>query len=228
MSQLRQILEYLDRLRVNNNREWFNDHKAEYLEQQAKFNHIVERLIAELQRLDPSLGTLSVRDCIYRIYRDTRFSPDKTPYKTHMSAYICPHGRKSGYAGYYLHIEPVGDGLLGRSILASGAHCPEPKPLQSMREEILDNGAEFHRCVSEATGWVLDRERALKRVPKGFPTESPWAEYFKLKDYILERDLEGNVLDADDPIPVLIELFTPTVTLNRLLNRAIEYAYTEM
>lgn len=228
MSQLRQILEYLDRLRVNNNREWFNDHKAEYLEQQAKFNHIVERLIAELQRLDPSLGTLSVRDCIYRIYRDTRFSPDKTPYKTHMSAYICPHGRKSGYAGYYLHIEPVGDGLLGRSILASGAHCPEPKPLQSMREEILDNGAEFHRRVSEATGWVLDRERALKRVPKGFPTESPWAEYFKLKDYILERDLESDVLDADDPIPVLIELFTPTVTLNRLLNRAIEYAYTEM
>lgn len=228
MTTLRQILEFLDRLRVNNNREWFNANKAEYLARQAEFNGIVERLIAGLQSLDPALGMLSVRDCTYRIYRDTRFSPDKTPYKTHMSAYICPHGRKSGYAGYYLHIEPVGDGLLGRSILASGAHCPEPKPLLSMREEILDNGAEFHRCVTEAEGWILDCERALKRVPKGFPAESPWADYFKLKDYILERDLGGEVLDAADPVPVLLEMFAPTVNLNRLLNRAIEYAYTEM
>ena len=228
MSPLRQILEFLDRLRLNNNREWFNDHKQEYLTHQAAFNGIVEGLIAELQRIDPSLGTLSVRDCIYRIYRDTRFSPDKTPYKTHISAYICPRGRKSGYAGYYLHIEPVGDGLIGRSILASGAHCPEPKPLQSMREEILDNGAEFQRCLNQAEGWTLDSERALKRIPKGFPSDSPWAEYFKQKDYILVRDLGGEVLDADDPVAVLTELFAPTVDMNRLLNRAIEYAYTEM
>ena len=228
MSPLRQILEFLDRLRVNNNREWFTDHKQEYLAHQATFNGIVEGLIAELQRLDPSLGTLSVRDCIYRIYRDTRFSPDKTPYKTHISAYICPHGRTSGYAGYYLHIEPVGDGLIGRSILASGAHCPEPKPLQSMREEILDNGAEFVRCLNQAEGWTLDSERALKRTPKGFPSDSPWAEYFKQKDYILARDLGNEVLDAADPVAVLTEMFAPTVDMNRLLNRAIEYAYTEM
>ena len=225
---MKSIIEFLSELAKNNNREWFEKNKQRYRTIKQRMDAFAERLVDVIARFDPNIEGLKAKDVTYRIYRDPRFSKDKTPYKTHMSAYICPHGRKSGYAGYYLHIEPVGDGLLGRSILASGAHCPEPKPLLSMREEILDNGAEFHRCVTEAEGWILDCERALKRVPKGFPAESPWADYFKLKDYILERDLGGEVLDAADPVPVLLEMFAPTVNLNRLLNRAIEYAYTEM
>ena len=228
MSDLRKILSFLDALRLNNNREWFNAHKEEYRATQSLFDAIVERLIAELQRLDSSLGMLSVRDCTYRIYRDTRFSPDKTPYKTHMSAYICPHGRKSGYAGYYLHIEPVGDGLIGRSIIASGAHCPEPKSVQSIREEILDNGAGFDLCVQGAEGWLLDDTYALKRVPRGFPADSKWSDYLRLKDFILEQDLQEDVLDAADPVPVLGAKFASTVEFNRILNRAIEYAFEEM
>ncbi len=228
MSDLREILAFLDRLRLNNNREWFGAHKEEYRVAQAKFDRIVARLIAELQTLDPSLGELSVRDCTYRIYRDTRFSLDKSPYKTHMSAYICPRGRKSGYAGYYLHIEPVGDGLIGHSILAAGAHCPEPRLVQSIREEILDNGAGFSRCVEVAEGWRLDDSVSLKRVPRGFPADSAWADYFRLKDFILERDVDAQILDAEDPVVVMKEMFAPTVEFNRLLNRAIEYAFSEM
>ncbi len=228
MSDLREILSFLDTLRLNNNREWFNAHKEEYRVVQARFDAIVERLIAELQVLDPSLGTLSVRDCTYRIYRDTRFSPDKTPYKTHMSAYICPHGRKSGYAGYYLHIEPIGDGLLGRSIIASGAHCPLPKFVQSIREEILDNGAGFDQSVKRAEGWRLDDTFALKRIPRGFPVDSKWGDYLRLKDFILEQDLDSDVLDAREPVAVLREKFAATVEFNHLLNRAIEYAFEEM
>lgn len=228
MSELREILAFLDALRLNNNREWFNAHKEEYRVAQAKFDGIVARLIAELQMMDPSLGQLSVRDCTYRIYRDTRFSLDKTPYKTHMSAYICPRGRKSGYAGYYLHIEPIGDGLLGRSILAAGAHCPEPRLVQSIREEILDNGAGFNECVERAEGWHLDDTVSLKRVPKGFPSDSRWADYLRLKDFILERDVEADILDAENPITVIKPMFASTVEFNRLLNRAIEYAFEEM
>ena len=106
------------------------------------------------------------------------------------SAYICPHGRKSGYAGYYLHIEPIGDGLLGRSIIASGAHCPLPKFVQSIREEILDNGAGFDQSVKRAEGWRLDDTFALKRIPRGFPVDSKWGDYLRLKDFILEQDLD--------------------------------------
>ena len=228
MSALRQIHDFLDRLRVNNNREWFNLHKEEYRAAQAQFDAIVERLVQGLQTMDPLLGALSVKECTYRIYRDTRFSLDKSPYKTHMSAYICPHGRKSGYAGYYLHVEPVGDGLIGRSILASGAHCPEPRFVQSIREEIWDNGAAFQNSIDRAEGWMLDRSVALKRVPKGFPADSPMADYFRLKDFILERDLSAELMDATDPVEPLLDMYRTTVEFNHILNRAIDYAVHEM
>ena len=91
---------FLSSLAKNNNREWFADNKGE-------FESFVEELIPMVQEMDPGIGHVTLSDCTYRIYRDTRFSADKTPYKNHFGAYINRHGKKSPYAGYYIHISPA-------------------------------------------------------------------------------------------------------------------------
>ena len=102
---MKEIFDFLRRLRENNNREWFNEHKTEFLELKAGFEGWVGQLIGKIAEFDEEIRGLAVKDCVYRIYRDTRFSPDKTPYKTHMAAYICaPRGRSSVRAGYYGHV----------------------------------------------------------------------------------------------------------------------------
>ena len=100
------LIEFLVELRKNNNREWFQAHKGVYDALRKQFIADVEQLIARLATYDEELRGLRVEDCIYRIYRDIRFSPDKTPYKTYFSAYMARGGKKSPRAGYYLHIEP--------------------------------------------------------------------------------------------------------------------------
>ena len=99
---------------------------------------MVEELIPSLQRIDPELGPLTLSECTYRIYRDTRFSPDKTPYKVHMGAYINRQGKKSPFAGYYVHISPVEGSLWG-----GGLYCPDPRIPKAVREDIYE-----HRRVS--------------------------------------------------------------------------------
>ena len=89
---MKTVIQFLRKLKENNNREWFMDHKQEYLDAQATFNAFVEKILIGLSEADESVRGLTVKDCTYRIYRDVRFSKDKSPYKTHMGAYICPGG----------------------------------------------------------------------------------------------------------------------------------------
>ena len=94
---MKRVYDFLCRLKENNNREWFNAHKAEYLHVQAVFNDFAAALIKEIEQWDNDISdsALALKDCTYRIYRDIRFSKDKSPYKTHMGAYICKGGKKS-------------------------------------------------------------------------------------------------------------------------------------
>ena len=100
------ILDFLKVLAANNNREWFQEHKAEYLSVQADFEELLAGVIARLSPWDESVAHVLPRDCTYRIYRDVRFSSDKSPYKTHIGGYINARGKKSNHCGYYLHLEP--------------------------------------------------------------------------------------------------------------------------
>ena len=120
------IIRFLEQLRRHNNREWFEANKLWYRDVKARFDGLVARLIDAIAAFDPSVAGLAVKDCTYRIYRDTRFSSNKEPYKTHFGAYFCPRGKKSGYAGYYFHVEPQGDGLIGGHLLSAGLYMPEP------------------------------------------------------------------------------------------------------
>lgn len=104
---MKPIISFLRSLRRHNDRVWFNDNKQRWLDVKAQVEQLTARLIAGVAEFDPDAARLQPADCLYRIYRDTRFSADKTPYKTHVGIYINPpYGKKSPRCGYYLHIEP--------------------------------------------------------------------------------------------------------------------------
>ena len=102
----KRILKYLKLLMANNNREWYQAHKDEYDAVRADFEAGIAKAIGRIAEFDPSIAHLSVKDCTYRFYRDTRFSNDKSPYKNHFGGYIAAHGKKALHGGYYLHLEP--------------------------------------------------------------------------------------------------------------------------
>ena len=110
---MRETVAFLKELAANNNKQWFDDNRARYRVLRNGFDEFSAEVIDGFGTFDAEVRGLTPKDCIFRINRDTRFSNDKSPYKTHFSTYICHHGKKSGYAGYYFHVEPEGDGMIG-------------------------------------------------------------------------------------------------------------------
>ena len=102
----KRILKYLRQIAANNNRAWYLEHKAEYDVIRAEFEQGIAQALERIITFDPEVAHLQVKDCTYRFNRDTRFSPDKSPYKNHLGAYICANGKKALRGGYYLHLEP--------------------------------------------------------------------------------------------------------------------------
>lgn len=217
---IRQILDFLSELDKNNNREWFSAHKGEYLLVKEAFESLVERLIPIVQDIDPSVGHVEVKDCTYRIYRDVRFSPDKRPYKTHIGAYINRRGKKSPYAGYYIHLDPTHGSLWG-----GGLYCPDANVLKAVRMDIYDNIDEFLDLNNslEEKGFVLSREDSLKKIPTGFPRDFPHGEFLKMKHYDMYRPITDDVLyDENRLIEETRRAFAAMMPMNRFLNFTID------
>ena len=225
---MEEVLDFLRRLSDNNDREWFDAHRAEWTHVKGLWADFTAELIEGVASFDPSVRGLRPQDCTYRIARDTRFSADKRPYKSWLGTFIAPHGKKSGYSGYYFHVEPVGDGLLGNHLLAAGAVCIEPAVLRSIREEVLDHGDELTESIRRARGFRLDTTNRLKRVPTGFPAESEHADLLKQKDYCLEKRVSEEFVLSDGLPERLVEEFRHTKPFLDQLNRAIRYACEEM
>ena len=124
---MKEVFDFLAQLSRNNNREWFNANKETYLQVREKFEDFAGQLIGKIAGWDEDIANsnLQVKDCTYRIYRDTRFSKDKVPYKTHMGIFICKGGKKSPNAGYYLHLEPPANyvGIQEIGILPDGGEA---------------------------------------------------------------------------------------------------------
>jgi uncharacterized protein (TIGR02453 family) len=230
---VKRILDFLSDLRANNNREWFAANKDRYREAEALFGVFGERLVALVGEFDPLVRGLSLKDCTYRIYRDTRFSHDKTPYKTHFGLYICPGGKKSGNAGYYFHIEPSSGegGMIGGHLLDAGIYMPEPAVLRSVRDEIFDNGAAVAASVSSAgraAGWALDLSNSLKRTPVGFAAGSERDGWLRLKDFHLSKTIDDAYILGPDPAERAAADFRAALDFMTLMNRAARFAHEEM
>ena len=224
---MKEVLSFLADLHDNNCREWFEANKGRYREALAKHHANVERLIGLISRFDPTIEGLKVSDATYRIYRDTRFSKDKTPYKDFMSAFIVRGGKRSGYGGYYLHISPKGNTWGEGSFLAAGNVCPEPHILRSLREEIEDN-AELMVENIERSGFTMDCSNALKRTPRGFSV-APEHEYLlRQRELCLSKSLDSSWFMHDDWVERTADMFERCKPFLEQMNRAIEYAKEEM
>jgi uncharacterized protein (TIGR02453 family) len=184
-------LQFLRTLEKNNNREWFNENKTTYQEAQQDVISFVEKLIEEMVVFDEEIGKADAKKSLFRIYRDTRFSKDKSPYKTNFGASL-GMGKGSQKAGYYLHIEP------GKSFLAGGIYMPESSVLKEIRKEISAFGEEFLTIVEkdEFRNYFrgLSVEDKLKKVPQGFEKDDKMAEFLKLKHYIVTHPVSDEQL----------------------------------
>lgn len=216
---MKQVLDFLTQLEQNNNREWFNEHKEQYKLVNEICRNFAEKLIERIAQFDSSIKGVTVADSTYRIYRDTRFSPDKTPYKNHIGIYVCRGGKKSGYSGYYIHFQGN-----DKCVLAAGLHCPEPKIIKSVREDIDLNGNRFVEALNRATGFEIDTETQLKRMPKGYAETHPMAEYLKLKDFVVMAPLESSIVVSDRLLEYAGIEFEKCFVFNEILNQCVDYA----
>jgi uncharacterized protein (TIGR02453 family) len=175
---LKRTLSFLNALARNNNRPWFEQNRPAYEAARSAFEALVDELIIRLGDLEDMRG-VTARDCIMRIYRDIRFSKDKSPYKTWMSASIGPGGRKSYRFHFYLHLQPR-----DQSMLAGGLHEPESAQLARFRAAIDRDPRKFKSLVGSRSfkryfGEV--RGERLKTAPQGYDRDHPEIDLLRLK-----------------------------------------------
>lgn len=220
---MKQVLRFLHSLSLHNDKVWFEAHKADYLKAKATVGDLAVKLIEGIRAFDDTVGPLSASDCTYRIYRDIRFSKDKSPYKTHMGIFITRGGKKSGYSGYYFHIDGSGNHLI-----AIGNYYTEPRVLKTLREDIELGGGDFRRIIEGVdTCLSLETEGALKNVPKGFPADSPDAGFFKLRNFCLVGYPDDKFMLAPDLTKRLASIFKTGKPFLDYINRAIDYCREE-
>lgn len=199
------VLEFLKQLAANNDRDWFNAHKEDYLKVKAEVEDFTRLLIAEVAKLEPEAAYLTPSDCLYRIYRDTRFSSDKTPYKNHIGIYINPRGgKKSEFCGYYVHIQP------GECLVAGGAWFPEAPLLKEYRSEIYHNIDEYITILENpefSKHFKPYWQEPLKTAPKGFPKDFPYLDLLKPKSFVFACELTDREFCSKNIVKKLAELF---------------------
>ncbi len=213
------VLEFLTQLKENNNREWFQAHKPAYEKVKKEVEAFVASVIVEVAKFDKSIGLLDAKDCMFRIFRDVRFSPDKSPYKTNIGGFITQGGRKGLNAGYYIHFEP------GTCMLAGGVYMPRPDVLKLLRNEVYFHSNEFKAILNKPSFKKLfgdlDDFDKLKKAPKDFPADFPDVDLLKYKSYSVLHTVSDDRILAADYKDYAASVFREMYPFNDFLNRAI-------
>ncbi len=214
-------INFLGELKANNNKEWFQANKSLYDDARGEFEQLIAILIPVIRGIDPDVDVVSPKECLFRIFRDVRFSKDKSPYKTNFGAFIAKGGRKSPYAGYYLHIEP------GASFVGGGVYMPESHYLKAIRNEIFENVDEYKAIIDREGfrkffGGIFGEK--LKTAPKGFPKDFPDIDLLKNKHYAVTHRVEDDFWFSGSLVDDVAEMFSALYGLNRFLNNAISNA----
>lgn len=210
---------FLDKLRENNNSEWFKANEEEYREARADVISFVSQIIQGLSIIDTSIQSqyLEPHKCIKRINRDIRFSLNKTPYKTHFFVLFNPSGYKSEGPGYYMFIEPNG------SFVGGGVYMPPTAVLNKFRKEIEYNLAEWEEIIN-APSFIktfpegVQASSLLKTVPRGFDKESEAIEYLRMKGYHTIRRLSNKDLTSADAVSKVLNSYKEAHPMVRFLN----------
>ena len=227
---MKEILDFLTELSLNNNREWFAEHKEWYQKCYARFVDFSAEYIRRLSQFDPSLSVLQPKDCIWRIYRDVRFSHDKRPYKewfgcfpaTGVPGQIKTFGKKSMRGGYYVHIQP------GQCMFAGGIWDPGKELLDALRKEIEANYEEVEAIMASPQWrkyftddfdpyWGM-----LKKVPAGFDPDFKHPEWLKHKTYTFSTPLTDEQVCLPDFIDRITDIASAAKPMNDFLNYTFE------
>ena len=214
-----EALKFLRALKRNNRREWFQPRKDDY-ERSVRMPMIaiVERLAVDMRAVAPEV-VVDPKRAVFRIYRDTRFSSDKSPYKTHVAASF-PWRRAARHegAGLYFHVSPT------EVWIGGGLYAPETAQLQAVREHLAANlrrltsiveSASFRRTVGAVEG------EKLQRVPRGFPADHEAADWLRFRQFLAGRDVAPSMVTTARFYPTILETFRVIVPLIRFLNEAL-------
>jgi len=213
------VIPFLKKLKKNNNKAWFDENRALYDNAKKEIEEMVSVLIETYGKTDPTIAHLTVKECLFRINRDVRFSKDKSPYKTNFGIAITSGGKKSPLAGYYLHIEP------GQSFAGGGLWMPGPPVLSAVRQEIDYNFKEFQGILKSASfkkqyGELYKGEdTSLTRVPKGYDADNPAAEYLKLKSFLAMKPLTDEEINSTGLIKTACDAFKALKPLVDFMNQ---------
>jgi uncharacterized protein (TIGR02453 family) len=189
---MEQTLTFLKQLKKNNNKEWFDKNKHTYLKSKEDLEVIVTKILALTAKFDKEVAGIDPAKTIFRIYKDVRFSKDKTPYKTNMGAHITPGGKGSSMPSYYIHIQP------GNCFMGGGSYMPMPDKLAAIRQEIDYNYADFKKILNNKdfkkyySG--LMEEDKLVNPPKGYDKENPAVEVLKNKHFAVTHHFDDKEL----------------------------------
>ncbi len=211
---------FIENLAKNNNKPWFDKNRDNYAVAKADFEAFVTGILDGLSKIEPALKEQTHKDCIFRIFRDVRFSKDKTPYKAHFGAFFSKGGRKFPGAGYYVHIEPG-----GKSFAGGGLWQPEPPLLKAVRQEIDYSFKEFKSIIDDKKFKKLfpkiDGEQ-LKTLPQGYAADNPAIEYLKMKSWTVGRPLTDADLTDKKFSKKVLDTFSAMKPFIDFLNRSVE------
>ncbi|MEZ0451015.1 DUF2461 domain-containing protein [Sphingobacterium thalpophilum] len=211
--------DFLSELKENNSREWFTENRNQYDAALADVRVFLTELIAALSEIDPKINTsIQANKCLFRIYRDTRFSNDKTPYKTWFGAGISVDGRKLQGPEYYIHIGAE------NSFIACGYWRPEKQHLDAIRQEIDYNGEQLTKIINQVLedGKItLYKEDLLKRAPAGYGEDNPYIDLIKLKSFVLDQPLTVNALSGKNALQDIVTSYKRMLPFKEFLHEAI-------
>lgn len=217
-------LKFLRALKRNNDREWFRQRKDRYEQ------HVRQPMIELIARLSGDFRTFAPdfiaepKVCLYRIYRDTRFSADKSPLKTHVAAHFPMRGMPKGDGGgLYLEVAPTWVWMGG------GLYMPSNAQLRAIRSHIADTHPRLHRLVSSAafrkTVGALEGER-LSRVPRGYDRDHPAARYLEFKQFLAGREFDAAFATRPAFYRELLATFRAVAPVVRFLNAGLRREVT--
>lgn len=213
-------ISFFKRLKINNNRAWFEKHKEEFI---SNVKEPMQSYVAALQtyfvRFAPEFD-LNPNRSIFRIYRDVRFSPDKTPYKTHIAAHFVLRGKPKGFigSGYYIEIGP------GELYVGGGIYIPNGEQLKKIRKAIAVRGKEFLSIVENRKFkefFVPFEWKKLQRIPKGYEENHQMAEWLKYKQFFVGASLHESKCYKKSFVKETAAICEKLTPLVRFINSAL-------
>ncbi|KFF09642.1 DUF2461 domain-containing protein [Flavobacterium hydatis] len=217
----KESLQFLDDLKVNNNRDWFLENKKRYEIFKKDYHQLVADFLDAMKPMDPSLELLEVKNCTFRINRDIRFSKDKSPYKAHLGVWLSTGVKGQNRAGYYVHIEK------GASFIAGGFYSPEADDLKKVRKEIAFFHDDLEAIIAdknfkkEFESLDVTETNSLKNPPRGYEKDHPAIEFLKLKSFTATQKYDIKEVTQKDFVAKMSQKLIALKPLNEFINRAL-------